>query len=137
VNNLHLATLTSCVLRLLMQLDMLENLRREYRQDRRQNLFWRKSDERRWLYRIGRLRLIIQAGGRCVDCGCDEPDRLQFDHIKVRTWVARSTSRWVRLARYRRELEAGEVVLRCSECNCKLGTSHHYQCTLTREDIPE
>jgi hypothetical protein len=66
-------------------------------------------------YHAARAALIAYLGGVCTDCGTDAA--LQFDHIAVRVWVARDTARWVRIARYRREAEAGHVVLRCKRCN--------------------
>jgi 5-methylcytosine-specific restriction endonuclease McrA len=72
-------------------------------------------------YARSRLRLIVQLGGRCVTCGLDNPLELEFHHLHTRTWTARHTSRWQRLAHYRREAAAGEVELLCSRCNRKAG----------------
>src|SRR5258708_3465831 len=66
-------------------------------------------------YRAARELLIAELGGQCVDCGALSP--LQFDHVAQRTWSARKTSRWVRIARYRREAECGHIELRCGSCN--------------------
>jgi hypothetical protein len=70
-------------------------------------------------YRAARELLIEELGGQCVDCGSTES--LQFDHTVVRTWSARKTSRWVRIARYRREALAGVIALRCKVCNNSKG----------------
>jgi hypothetical protein len=72
-------------------------------------------------YARGRLRLILQLGGRCVTCGDDNPLELEFHHLATRTWVARHTSRWQRLAHYRREAACGEVELLCGPCNRRAG----------------
>lgn len=72
-------------------------------------------------YKRGRLALIVALGGKCVDCGEADPDELQFDHTGPRTWVANKTSRWQRLAHYRREAAAGEIELRCGDCNNRKG----------------
>lgn len=64
--------------------------------------------DRAKVYRKGRLKLIASLGGKCI--GCPE-----------RTWIARKTSRWVRLAMYRREAALGIIELRCANCNKKLG----------------
>src|SRR4051812_2967477 len=72
-------------------------------------------------YNRGRLALIVLRGGECVDCGEAAPDKPQFDHTGPRTWVANKTSRWQRLAHYRRETAAGEIELRCADCNNRKG----------------
>lgn len=74
---------------------------------------------RRRNYARGRALLEKEAGGCCVGCGCQRG--LEFHHIYGRDWVASRTSRWVRLARYRREWLMGLVELRCRKCNAKLG----------------
>jgi hypothetical protein len=66
-------------------------------------------------YRAARELLITELGGQCVQCG--STDHLTFDHLGKRTWVAARTSRWVRIARYRREADEGLVVLKCQRCN--------------------
>lgn len=63
--------------------------------------------QRRWL--------IDVLGGRCERCGQDYD--LQFHHVHGRTWVARKTARWVRIARYIREAARGEIELLCADCN--------------------
>jgi len=92
-----------------------------------------KTIQRRERYRIGRLQLIYKLGGKCADCPEDDPLLLEFDHEIPRTWDAAKTSRWVRLARYKREAESGHVVLRCKTCNRKKGKPHDP----SEEPIPE
>lgn len=72
-------------------------------------------------YKADRLELISQLGGKCVRCEETRPRRLEFHHIRERTWVARELSRWSRMKRYREEAEAGEIELLCRSCNAKLG----------------
>lgn len=79
------------------------------------------QEQRRENYRRGRAELIAHLGGKCVDCDEDNPKRLEFDHLTPRTWKAKDVSRWVRLARYRREAEAGQIELRCRSCNASKG----------------
>jgi 5-methylcytosine-specific restriction endonuclease McrA len=67
-----------------------------------------------------RRKLIAELGGKCVECG--QTRKLEFHHTLTRTWIARKVSRWVRIARYRREWEQGCIVLLCSQCNKKAGT---------------
>ncbi len=78
-----------------------------------------KRVRRRRNYRKARRLLIIEMGGRCHYC--PRVRRLEFHHKARRLWRAEKTSRWVRLARYRREWLAGAVVLACPKCNKRLG----------------
>jgi len=68
-------------------------------------------------YHRGRRELIAALGGKCVDCDEADADLLEFHHTRRRTWQARKTSRWQRLAHYRREAALGTVVLLCGACN--------------------
>lgn len=74
---------------------------------------------RRRNYRKGRRALIKQMGGKCFRCKYKW--RLEFHHLVPRTWDPAKTSRWVRLARYRREWKAGIVCLACKRCNKLIG----------------
>ena len=79
---------------------------------------------RRWYY-LGRLDLIRQLGGKCVDCGTKgtEKNKLELDHIHGRDWEPRKKSRWMRLVIYRREAKEGLLAVRCARCNKKKGFS--------------
>ncbi len=84
-------------------------------------------------YHTARAKLIADLGGKCVDC--DATDNLQFGHIIPRTWRACHTSRWVRIARYRREAMQGLVVLLCPKCNNAQGNARRsHGRRLSRED---
>lgn len=81
-----------------------------------------KVERRKRSYRKRRCALIEAMGGKCVVCGKAEPEvKLEFNHLKPRTWRAEKTSRWVRIALYWREWLAGILDLRCSDCNKKAG----------------
>jgi len=79
----------------------------------------RTAGDRRVKYKKARRKLLWEMGHRCFRCGYKW--RLEFHHLKSRTWVAAKTSRWVRLARYRREWKSGIVVLACRKCNKLIG----------------
>ena len=66
-------------------------------------------------YKKDRKKLIRVMGGTCTKCG--RKRGLEFDHINGRDWDPAKTSRWARLARYKREFEAGELRLLCRSCN--------------------
>ena len=79
--------------------------------------------------RMLREQMIEQLGGRCVGlkpgpdgkslvpCGEDDPDKLEFDHKDVITWVARKKNYLARINQYRREIEQGLIQLLCEDCN--------------------
>lgn len=66
-----------------------------------------------------RSELINKMGGVCVDCGADDQDKLEFDHVHGRDYEPKKLSYSARLARYRREFEAGLLRLLCADCNKK------------------
>jgi len=66
-------------------------------------------------YRRGRKALIVAMGGKCSLC--PRRSKLEFDHPHGRDWSPSRTSRWVRLARYKREWSAGLIRLLCRSCN--------------------
>lgn len=78
----------------------------------------RKEYNREWC-RAYRSRLVEQLGGCCQQCGSTE--KLQFHHLKPRTWIASQLSRWQRLAEYKREISRGEIELLCKPCNQRAG----------------
>jgi hypothetical protein len=83
-----------------------------------------RTDQRRRNYTRGRALLEKELGGCCKGCG--RKTRLEFHHLFPRAWSPSKTSRWVRLARYRREAAAGQVELRCRSCNARAGKPAHY-----------
>jgi len=81
---------------------------------------WQKSKERTLRsYKKRRDELIAFLGGACVDCGATTD--LAFDHLIERTWDTRKLNRWIRMAVYWREAQAGHLELRCRSCNSKKG----------------
>jgi hypothetical protein len=75
----------------------------------------KKAEKRRRNYALGRLRLLAEMGGCCGTCGTIK--NLEFHHPFGRDWEPSRTARWVRLARYRREWNAGRLSLLCRSCN--------------------
>lgn len=73
---------------------------------------WKQTKAR---YRKRREALIAKLGGRCTACGSRED--LHFDHPNGRTWNVRAVNQMIRLRRYEREAERGELQLLCSSCN--------------------
>lgn len=74
--------------------------------------------QRAWARRV-RAQLIEQLGGKCVDCGATE--ELEFDHLVPRRWVCRHKDPSWRMSLIRAEIAAGEIALRCAECNKRKG----------------
>jgi len=81
----------------------------------------RTSAQRAATYHARREALIARLGGRCVEPGCGTSERLEFDHVQRRRWIAARTNRWTRIARYEREAAAGAIVLRCRSHNARKG----------------
>jgi 5-methylcytosine-specific restriction endonuclease McrA len=53
-----------------------------------------------------RQELIKKLGGKCVLCGENDLEKLEFDHINGRNYDPRKLSYSARLARYKREAAA-------------------------------
>lgn len=66
-----------------------------------------------------RADLLQKLGAWCVDCGEDEVDKLQFDHINGRNYLPHKLSYRQRMTNYRREAERGELAVVCADCNLK------------------
>ena len=80
---------------------------------------WAAKERTRRFVVLGRARLIKEMGSKCVRCGARSD--LQFHHTNPRQWVSAKVSQWVRLARQKREYQAGFLVLACGLCNRVLG----------------
>lgn len=63
--------------------------------------------------------LLAKLGAWCVDCGEDDPDVLEFDHINGRAYLPNKLSYRQRMTTYRREAERGELAVVCADCNKK------------------
>jgi hypothetical protein len=78
------------------------------------------QDMKTWR-RKARLRLLERLGGKCVDCGLDDSDRLVFDHITPLTREQREHRERIginsRMVLYRKEAEEGLLAVRCQRCN--------------------
>lgn len=79
-----------------------------------------------WCWRR-RVALLEKLGGKCVDCGETWETRLEFDHLKPRTWTARSVSQKTRIRRYEDEASRGLITIRCGDCNKKKGKPRRFQ----------
>lgn len=64
-----------------------------------------------------RHALMEKLGGKCLDCGENDFDLLEFDHVFDHDWDPVKTSRWRRIVIYEREAAQGKIELRCSFCN--------------------
>lgn len=94
-----------------------------------------------------RCKLLEKLGGRCVDCGEDEIEKLEFDHIVPLTdeqaeYRVRIGSN-MRMVLYRKEAKEGLLEIRCKRCNTrksrepKQGTLSLFQITdYAKMDIP-
>lgn len=90
----------------------------------------RRREARKRNYAKAKRRLLEEMGGVCATPGCGKRRGLEFHHPYHRGWVAAKTSRWVRLARYRREWKLGLIDLRCRKCNA----SHKYEAH--KQEVP-
>jgi len=61
------------------------------------------------------MKLVIELGGQCVNCGSTE--NLEIDHKKPRQWRLEAVEMGRRVSRYVREAREGLVQVLCSECN--------------------
>ena len=68
-----------------------------------------------------RRKLLRALGGKCYARGCRITRRLEFDHIRRRTWVAREKSRWQRMVLYEREAAKGWIRVACRHHNARRG----------------
>lgn len=64
-----------------------------------------------------RRKLIVALGPRCIDCGTDDMEVLEIDHIHGRDWVLKDFSSSARVARYKREFAEGKLQVLCGTCN--------------------
>lgn len=80
-----------------------------------------ETERRRESYARARAELIGLMGGKCSNEDCGSVFEFEFHHKFGKDWEPSKTSRWVRLARYRREWKAGLVELLCKTCNAKAG----------------
>jgi hypothetical protein len=79
---------------------------RSWQSQRQRTLSWVSSS---------RLGLIAKMGGVCRNCGSDE--NLHVHHYPAKSWQSSKCNRWVRLARYKRDLAEGTVYLLCGKCH--------------------
>lgn len=74
-----------------------------------------------------RQELFDLLGRVCVLCGRTEQEAddagfsLEFDHPHGRSYNLRALNRWQRVIQYRRDLEAKNLRVVCSECNKSQG----------------
>jgi hypothetical protein len=68
-----------------------------------------------------RLRLITELGGKCQECGEEEYEKLEFDHIYGKDWEATGLSTDQRMCRYVKEHKLGLLQCMCHLCNAKRG----------------
>lgn len=64
-------------------------------------------------------KLILDLGGRCVECG--SLSGLTIDHIDGKAYVACKIEWSHRISVYRREAKAGLLQVLCAKCNRKKG----------------
>lgn len=71
----------------------------------------------RWM----RWTLLQLLGAKCVECGEDNLDQLEFDHLVPRDWEPRRLNRWQRMRRYWIDWEHSRLTLRCRKHNAAKG----------------
>lgn len=64
-----------------------------------------------------REELLDKLGAWCVDCGEDERAKLEFDHVRGRSYVPNKLSYRHRMTIYRREAAEGKLQVVCGDCN--------------------
>lgn len=70
-----------------------------------------------------RYALIYELGGKCAnpECGEEEYEKLEFDHIHGKDWEATGLSTDQRMCRYIKEAKLGLLQVMCHVCNAKRG----------------
>lgn len=64
-----------------------------------------------------RAEAIERLGGQCVDCGCADPDALEFDHKNRRAKSFDVAKAFASMAQHRLDREVAKCVLRCRPCH--------------------
>ncbi len=77
---------------------------------------------KKWAKRT-RYRLIYSLGGKCAnpECGEEEYEKLEFDHIHGKNWEATGLSTDQRMCRYVKEAKLNLLQVLCHVCNAKKG----------------
>lgn len=79
-------------------------------------------------YQRRRSRAIAQLGGRCVRCGCSDPDKLDFDHVNAATRSFRIGERLAGISEARLQAEMKKCQLLCGECHQQKTTDAGERC---------
>lgn len=80
--------------------------------------------KRRAFYLRKKLELINFLGGRCIDCGEENPELLTFDHKRgYRDWEPSEVHATKRMRIYTEEAIQGLIQLLCKHCNPAKGDS--------------